>query len=277
MDSAIACAAEALAGAAALLVGAGAGMGVDSGLPDFRGTQGFWQAYPPYAALGLSFEELANPHWFGADPELAWGFYGHRLNLYRATTPHVGFARILQWGARMPHGSFVFTSNVDGQFQRAGFAADRIVECHGAIDAIQCLNGCPGIFPAPAGDVAIDPTTFRAAPPLPACPQCGQLARPNILMFGDGGWDDAQTTAQLQRFQQWLEGVRVARAPLVILELGAGTAVPSVRLQCEYLTRRLSAKLVRVNPRESAGPPGTISIAGGARETVEMIERMSIR
>src|SRR5438445_8809587 len=84
-------AAGAIARADALLIGAGAGMGVDSGLPDFRGTEGFWNAYPPFRKLGLSFVDLANPRWFRSDPELAWGFYGHRLNLYRATQPHAGF------------------------------------------------------------------------------------------------------------------------------------------------------------------------------------------
>src|SRR5438874_2311271 len=81
-------AAKAVASADALLIGAGAGMGVDSGLPDFRGNQGFWKAYPPYAARGLSFSALANPQWFTSDPAFAWGFYGHRLNLYRQTQPH---------------------------------------------------------------------------------------------------------------------------------------------------------------------------------------------
>jgi len=66
-------------------LGAGAGMGVDSGLPDFRGDEGFWKAYPPMAKLGIRFSSMANPRWFESDPELAWGFYGHRLNLYRAT------------------------------------------------------------------------------------------------------------------------------------------------------------------------------------------------
>jgi NAD-dependent SIR2 family protein deacetylase len=61
----------------AILIGAGAGMGVDSGLPDFRGNQGFWRAYPPLANLGLEFEDMANPRWFMEDPTLAWGFYGH--------------------------------------------------------------------------------------------------------------------------------------------------------------------------------------------------------
>ena len=72
-------AAAAVAMADALLVTAGAGMGVDSGLPDFRGDKGFWKAYPPFERLGVSFVDMANPGWFARDPELAWGFYGHRL------------------------------------------------------------------------------------------------------------------------------------------------------------------------------------------------------
>ena len=88
MDELLDRAAQAVATADALLITAGAGMGVDSGLPDFRGDEGFWRAYPPFKRLGLSFVDLANPRWFEDDPELAWGFYGHRLNLYRATTPH---------------------------------------------------------------------------------------------------------------------------------------------------------------------------------------------
>ncbi|KFE66366.1 hypothetical protein [Hyalangium minutum] len=59
-------AAEAIRSADALLIGAGAGMGVDSGLPDFRGNEGFWKAYPAYAKLGLDFASMANPEGTGA-------------------------------------------------------------------------------------------------------------------------------------------------------------------------------------------------------------------
>ena len=45
----------------ALIVTAGAGMGVDSGLPDFRGNEGFWKAYPPMKKIGASFIDMANP------------------------------------------------------------------------------------------------------------------------------------------------------------------------------------------------------------------------
>src|ERR1700691_5895861 len=133
IDDMVSEAAVAIKAADALLVTAGAGMGVDSGLPDFRGAQGFWRAYPAIAKIGLSFEEMANPSWFKKNPHLAWAFYGHRLNLYRNTTPHQGFKQLLEIGAAKPGGCFVFTSNVDGHFQRAGFSPEQIVECHGSI------------------------------------------------------------------------------------------------------------------------------------------------
>src|SRR6478736_5353293 len=163
-------AAEAIKVADALLIAAGAGMGVDSGLPDFRGTKGFWRAYPAIAKRGLSFEEMANPEWFRDDPHLAWAFYGHRLNLYRQTTPHQGFSQLLELGRTKAHGYFVFTSNVDGQFQRAGFAADRIVECHGSIHHFQCAASCAdNIWDAERETVNVDASSFRAVEPLPQC------------------------------------------------------------------------------------------------------------
>jgi len=73
-DDKLRLAAKAIKATDALLVTAGAGMGVDSGLPDFRGTKVFWRAYPIIAKLGLSFEEMTKPGWFipelRGDPDL---------------------------------------------------------------------------------------------------------------------------------------------------------------------------------------------------------------
>jgi len=265
---------EALRAAEGLVVTAGAGMGVDSGLPDFRGDQGFWRAYPPYARLGLGFSNLANPRWFREDPALAWGFYGHRLELYRRTVPHGGFGLLRRWGEGMRLGSFVFTSNVDGQFQRAGFDPGRVYECHGAIEFLQCLAGCGvGIFPADGVSVEVDAETFRAREPLPSCPRCGSMARPNILMFGDGGWDDARAEEQEQRLARWLAEARGAR--LVVIECGAGTAIPSVRSFGERLAGNFpGALLVRINPREPEVPPGHVGVASGALAALQTIEAL---
>ncbi|MDI1452207.1 Sir2 family NAD-dependent protein deacetylase [Polyangium sp. 6x1] len=267
-------AARALETARALVITAGAGMGVDSGLPDFRGNEGFWRAYPRYKDLGLGFSSLANPRWFSTDPTLAWGFYGHRLELYRKTRPHDGFGVLARLAQRMEDGCFVFTSNVDGQFQRAGFDPERIVECHGAIDSLQCTRACgAGIFPADSYTVEVDPTSFRAKEPLPTCPRCGAMARPNVLMFGDGGWDASRTDAQEARLGSWLVSIRgEARGRVVVIECGAGTAIPTVRHFSERIATSLGGLLVRINVREPEVPAGHVGLPLGARAALTEIE-----
>jgi len=265
-------AAEAIQAADALLVTAGAGMGVDSGLPDFRGTQGFWRAYPAIANLGLSFEEIADPEWFTKDPHLAWAFYGHRLDLYRETTPHQGFIQLLQIGKSKPHGYFVFTSNVDGQFQKAGFLPERIVECHGSIHHFQCTESCTdAIWDAGGEAVRIEQSTFRARDPLPKCRKCAALARPNILMFGDWSWLACRTEGQHQRFARWLTEITKRSAKLAVVELGAGSAIPTVRRTSERALEKVAGTLIRINPREHEVPHGQVGLPLGAAEGIGKI------
>ena len=265
-------AAEAIAAAEALIICTGAGMGVDSGLPDFRGDEGFWHAYPLAAKLGLSFADLANPAWFDRDPTLAWGFYGHRYELYRTNAPHTGFAILRQWTDRMPHGHFIFTSNVDGHFQRAGFNEDNVVECHGSLQHLQCIKPCcAATWPTPDGtQFTVDPATLRAGDELPRCPMCGGLARPNVLMFGDGAWNPGRTAAQQIRFRLWLR--RLARGKILVIEVGAGTTMPTVRHTAEQLAEAAGTPLVRINPLEAQGPPGTISLAENACTALAKID-----
>ena len=267
---------EVVEGAEAVIVTAGAGMGVDSGLPDFRGDEGFWKAYPPFAKLGLRFVELADPRWFRSDPALAWGFYGHRKNLYADTVPHVGFGWLRDYGATRPEGGFVFTSNVDGQFDKAGFEASQVAECHGNIHQLQCLETrcAAGIWRSDVR-VAVDPETLRAAPPYPTCRRCGGLARPNILMFGDGGWRSERSDEQETRLYRFVQAVIAKSARLVVIEMGAGTAIPTVRRLSEEVARRARGTLIRINPREPAGPPGTLSFESGAVAALESLLRSS--
>jgi NAD-dependent SIR2 family protein deacetylase len=269
MEDRILQAAKAIAQADSVVITAGAGMGVDSGLPDFRGSDGFWRAYPAFAALGLRFAELASPVWFRRDPALAWGFYGHRRNLYRDMLPHAGFAILKGWAERMSDGAFVFTSNVDGQFQKAGFADAQIVECHGSIFHAQCSTPCSQALWLDAAPVAVDENTMRAHPPFPLCPHCREVARPNILMFNDGGWLEERTEQQIARFQTWLE--QSAGEQMVVIEMGAGSAIPTVRHMSETLMRQMGATLIRINPREPEGPTGTLSLPMGAQAALEQI------
>jgi len=243
-----------------LFILAGAGMGVDSGLPDFRGNEGFWRAYPVVKKLGLAFEEMANPVWFERDPALAWAFYGHRLHLYRDTIPHRGFDSLLELGRSKRDGYFVFTSNVDGQFQKAGFEEERVMECHGSIHHLQCIDNCQGAtWSAEGTDITID-EDFQAVGDLPHCPWCGRLARPNILMFGDYGWDYQRTDDQRKRLTTWLNHLASKGSKLAIIELGAGTAIPTVRSSAQRTAKEFNTPLIRINPRESHDAPLPIEL-----------------
>lgn len=266
-DQTIRAAAQAIMDADTLLITAGAGIGVDSGLPDFRGNQGFWNLYPAYGKRRLTFSDLANPMWFHQNPERAWGFYGYRYFLYRQAEPHRGFQILQKWLSRKSDPGFVYTSNVDGQFQKAGFSSDQIVECHGSIHYLQCLINChERIWPTSGLKFHIDTEQFLAMGDLPLCPVCDGLARPNILMFGDGGWLSARTDLQRHAFASWRN--QALKLKLVVIEIGAGNMLGNIRI----LSQSLPGTLIRINPRDSGGPPGTLSIALPALSTLTAID-----
>jgi len=110
---------------------------------------------------------------------------------------------------------------------------------------------------------------FRALEPLPRCRHCGKLARPNILMFGDWNWESARTDAQSIRLQSWLSRLEKAGAKLAVVEIGAGTAVPTVRRTSEDIARHFGVPLVRINPREAFG--AEYGIEAGGLEALEML------
>lgn len=260
-------AAAAIKHAKSLIVTAGAGMGVDSGLPSFRDDQGFWNAYPEYQKLGMNFMNIANPRHFAEDPQLGWGFYGHRANLYRGAQPHEGFAIILDWIKRFDLPWFVVTSNVDGQFQKAGFDEERVVEVHGSIHHMQCMGPClPHIWPHDEV-FDINMSNMRSQT-IPKCPHCGHTARPNILMFGDFQWIPTRSNAQQRRFERFLDG---CPKPITVVEIGAGRAIPTIRREGEKLARVHGGIVVRINPREpEIDAPHILMPAAGAFTLAEV-------
>lgn len=264
-------------------------MGVDSGLPDFRSTasspssdnigfkpssnlhgsrnEGFWKAYPALGQARIDFTSIASPAAFLANPRLAWGFYGHRLALYRRTVPHHGFQLLRHWGDKLAKGLSVFTSNVDGQFQIAGFDPALVNECHGSIHHLQCIEPCcSAIWDAKVFAPDVDEDACLLRNPFPQCPHCDAMARPNVLMFGDWNWIPDRQQSQASRQAQWLSGVKKP----VVIELGAGTAVPTVRHFSENVCRRVGGHLVRINLREPQVPRQIdVGLAMGAREGLE--------
>jgi NAD-dependent SIR2 family protein deacetylase len=99
---------------------------------------------------------------------------------------------------------------------------------------------------------------------IPGCIRCGITARPNILMFGDWSWLSDRTDRQEQCFDDFI--ARHSDAPMAVIEMGAGTAIPTIRHISERLGRRQGAAVIRINPREGEISSPHISIPCGALE-----------
>ena len=108
---------------------------------------------------------------------------------------------------------------------------------------------------------------LRATEPLPRCPRCGALARPNMLMFGDFVWVSDRSDEQEARYRRWLNArFQGLGSNVVVLECGAGNAIPTVRNESEAVACRAGATLVastRTSPRGRPRPSRWRWGAGG--------------
>eukprot|EP01147_Barroeca_monosierra_P001922 gene1922-5011_t len=255
-------AAQLLERCTALLIAAGAGMSLDSGLPDYRNPESWEKSFPLLAANNLSYECMARECCFHDKPCTVWSWYKHRFDEYQATQPHEGYHILHNWAREKVHGFKVFTSNVDGFFARSGFPRANIVECHGSLNRLQCISGKHGIWKSVSTfrNLSIETMCrktglcFTKQCKIPKCRSygCELQARPNILLFGDKFWESANTTIQKQIYQEWLSTLPI-NSVLGIIEVGVGQIVPTVHLEVdrifhERLSRGLETHVIRINP-----------------------------
>ncbi|MFT5657920.1 MAG: NAD-dependent SIR2 family protein deacetylase [Gammaproteobacteria bacterium] len=131
---------------------------------------------------------------------------------------------------------------------------------------MQCANYCEGIWNNVNFEPVIDEANCRLESELPVCPQCGLTARPNVVMFGGFNWQYELYDRQQRRDHRWLKQVD----KLVVIELGAGIHIPTVRDESE---RRAGQHLIRINLRSADIPGGRgISLEEGALAALNMID-----
>jgi NAD-dependent deacetylase len=154
----------ALAGARRLLVLTGAGISAESGVPTFRGRDGWWKREDP--------TRLATPAAFDRDPTHVWEWYEYRRGLVAGAEPNPGHRAVAAWETA-DREVLVATQNVDDLHERAG--SRDVVHIHGSIWRVRCL-GC-------------DRESEHRAHPLPdrppRCGDCGALLRPAVVWFGE--------------------------------------------------------------------------------------------
>lgn len=142
----------------------GAGISTESGIPDFRSAQGIWAQYDPF--------EVAHVDALRRDPARVWAFYALRLEGLAAAEPNDGHRALAELEERGWIRAVV-TQNVDGLHGRAG--SRELVEVHGSLREAECIHCAVRV---PMADA------IRQLP-LPACPECGEVLKPGVVMFGE--------------------------------------------------------------------------------------------
>jgi NAD-dependent deacetylase len=190
----------------------GAGISTESGIPDFRSPTGVWAQYDPmeYATIDAFLE----------DPAKVWDFYGKRLAMLDEAQPNDGHRALAELEDR-GWVSAIVTQNIDRLHERAGSRV--LVEVHGSIRTSSCL-ACGAVVPF---------AEVVELLPVPGCPRCGRILKPDVVMFGEllpeaaigRALHLAATAGLLLVVGSSLEVYPVAGLPLETLAAGGSLAI----------------------------------------------------
>ena len=218
----------------------GAGISAESGIPTFRGKEGYWtigsREYHP--------QEMATHAMFTRQPGQVWQWYLYRRGVCRAADPNPGHRAMHTLERALGDRFVLVTQNVDGLHLRAGNSLARTWQIHGNIDYMRCAKACTsGLFPIPDGLLPWprDRRLDDAARARLLCPRCGAPTRPHVLWF-DECYDE-----ELYRFESSLRAAAEAALLLLVGTAGA-TNLPN---QMVSMAARAGAAIIDINPDDN--------------------------
>jgi NAD-dependent protein deacetylase/lipoamidase len=204
----------------------GAGVSAESGIPTFRGKDGYWRNLDPL--------KLATPEAFARDPQLVWEWYRERQERIRNARPNAAHEAI----ARLAHHTDEFllvTQNVDDLHARSGIPAQRMVQIHGDIFATRCSR-CD----FERRDYEHEREQEQAHV-MPRCSKCAVLMRPGVVWFGE-----QLPRNELQRVESYLD-----RGACELVIVAGTTATFGYIVDWALRASRRGGELIEVNPEET--------------------------
>ena len=158
-------------GAERIVVLTGAGISTESGIPDFRGPQGVWTKNP-------QAEKLSNIHYYMADLEVRKASWKARLEhpawSAKPNAGHFALAALEERGKLHA----LITQNIDELHQMAGNSPEKVIEVHGTVRKVVCME-CGMTAPM---QKALD--RVRAGEEDPPCRECGGILKSATISFG---------------------------------------------------------------------------------------------
>jgi NAD-dependent deacetylase len=230
LDSAIETVREWIREAGSVAALTGAGISTDSGIPDFRGPKGLWTKDP-------TAEKMATLDAYVSDPDVRKRSWKWRLETQQnKREPNDGHRALVDL-ERAGHLDTLVTQNVDGLHQSAGSDPARVVEIHGTIQEVQCLD-CEERAPMERALARV-----IAGEEDPSCRSCGGMLKSATISFGQG-----LISRDLARAQEAAEGCDL------ILAIGTTLAVYPIAAMVP-IAKEAGARVVILNgePTEMDG------------------------
>jgi len=228
----------------------GAGVSAESGIPTFRGKDGYWTV----GAREYHPQELATHAAFETMPWEVWAWYLYRRGVCRQAEPNAGHRALVELGTAMPDRFALVTQNVDGLHRRAGNADRHVLAIHGDISQMRCADECvPDRWPIPEAVPALgkrEPVSDAAKAVL-VCGKCGGMARPHVLWF-DESYDEPR---------YHFETVRAIAQDACLVVVAGTSAQTNLPWQVVTLGKRAGATIVDINIEDN--PFGEIAEGSG--------------
>ncbi|HEY5991115.1 MAG TPA: NAD-dependent protein deacylase [Candidatus Udaeobacter sp.] len=215
-----------------VLVITGAGVSAESGIPTFRGKDGYWRNLDP--------AKLATPEAFARDPELVWEWYRERRQRIRDAQPnaaHEAIAKLAQHAGEF----LLVTQNVDDLHARAGVANEKMVQIHGDIFVTKCSRCDFSRRDYEHEHEQEQDQDQRDV--VPRCRECDGLMRPGVVWFGEQlPWNE------LQRIENYID-----RGPCDVVVVAGTTATFGYIIDWALRASPESfrGELIELNPEET--------------------------
>jgi NAD-dependent deacetylase len=217
----------------------GAGVSAASGIPTFRGPEGYWKV----GSKNYHPQEMATRAAFRAMPDEVWSWYLYRRSVCRRAEPNAAHRALVELEGALGDRFLLVTQNVDGLHLRAGSSPARTYQIHGNIDFYRCFAECTDdLFEMPAIDLDWPKERKLAGErELLVCPHCGERGRPHVLWF-DETYDEVRF-----RFESSIRAAHTA-SMLVVVGTAGQTNLP---LHMGSIAARRGIPMIDINPDEN--------------------------
>ena len=231
----------------------GAGVSAESGVPTFRGPEGYWTV----GSAVYTPQEIATVEMFTREPAAVWAWYLRRFAIVRRVEPNPAHDALARLEEHLGDRFLLITQNGDGLHRRAGSSPERTYEVHGTLSAMRCARPCSReLLPLPEEVLAgVEASAEGAASSeavggdhlderqraLLTCPRCGGWTRPHVLWF-DEAYDE-----------EWFRidsSLRAAWKASLLLTIGTSGATNLPNLVVHHAIG-VGAALIDVNPDDN--------------------------